>query len=549
MNAPDRQNEAAPIDIEQLRDALAFVTRQYGRAQDSAQNVFVWLWEAIQGDFNQERSVGQVAFDTAISIIPGVDQVCDVRDLIANGRQINEDKTNVWAWVGLGLTLIGLFPSLGSLVKGVLKIFFLFIRRSGGNAVMKAVDEAMTWVITFLRRRDVAKYWKALKWDDLFGELARHVRQVRGQLNLQALLKAFDRGMALLRNLLEKVSTIPVIGKRAADTVEMMARVRRDADEYLGKALKPLQDALDAIIRRLELEDLAQRSGILNTRNVHFRGALPKARAVTLMREAKPRPKWLSEGAAEFKPMDPTEPTFRNTLEAAQQRGWPKLTDEEITTFAEGLRPVELKGPLRLYRVVGPGNMAAAKDWVSEEVFKRLQEAEDPKAAWRRHLAVWPDWNPDGQFVVFDLQPGESIKVWAGPASSQFKPEKLEMEELHLEGGYEQIKFDAALPRTQEDGYRFEPRTGRLYDEMQYYEVDRHTGQMRATRLSRQEYLALSPREQARYESVRVRITNPRISGPFETGWSYTDFDAQVPDVTLGLPALPGQLSHLGNTR
>jgi hypothetical protein len=218
-------------------------------------------------------------------------------------------------------------------------------------------------------------------------------------------------------------------------------------------------------------------------------------------------------------------------------------------TFAEGLHAVELKGPLRLYRVVGPGNMAAAKDWVSEEVFKRLQQAEDPKAAWRRHLAVWPDWNPDGQFVVFDLQPGESIKVWAGPASSQFKPKELGMKKLHLEGGYEQIKFDAALPGTQADGYRFEPRTGQLYDEMQYHELDRHTGQMRATRLTRQEYLALSPREQARYESVRLRITNPRISGPFETGWSYTDFDAQLPDVTLGLPALPGQLTQLGHTR
>lgn len=93
MNAADRQNEAPLLNVDQLREALAFMTRQYGRVADSTQSVFVWLWEAIQGDFNQERSLGQVAFDTAISIIPGVDQVCDVRDLIANGKQINEDKT------------------------------------------------------------------------------------------------------------------------------------------------------------------------------------------------------------------------------------------------------------------------------------------------------------------------------------------------------------------------------------------------------------------------------------------------------------------------
>lgn len=97
----DRPNEAAPVTLQQLREALAFVTEQYKNVTDGSKNVVEWLWEAIQGDFNQERTTGQIAFDTAISMIPGVDQVCDVRDVVANCKQINDDTSNTWAWVGL----------------------------------------------------------------------------------------------------------------------------------------------------------------------------------------------------------------------------------------------------------------------------------------------------------------------------------------------------------------------------------------------------------------------------------------------------------------
>lgn len=544
MNGPSFPNQAAPATQQQLRQALAFLTEQYDKAWDTTTDVFVWLWEAIQGDFNQNRSIGQVGFDTAISMIPIIDQICDVRDLVANGKLIREEKTNLWAWVGLGLTLIGLFPSLGSLIKGVLKIFFLFVRRTGGNAVMKAVDEAMTWVITFLRRREVMKYWQGLKWDSVFSELAQRARQVRTQLKLDELLLAFDRGLALLRNLADKVAYMPYVGARAAEIVEMMLDVRKEADEWLAKALKPLQDVIDEIIRRLEWEDLLQRKGILNTRNVHFFGALPEARAVTLMREANPLPKWMSRGEPKFPPVPPK--SIKKLVDAASMAGWQALSDEEVLTFAKGLRNDTLHGPLKLYRVVGPGNMASGKDWVTEEVFNQLQRAADPKSAWRKHLAVWPHWNPDGQFVVYELKAGESVKVWRGPAASQTMKDMEELNEVgHLEGGYEQIKFDASLVRTQR-GYLYDPRrSDDLIDEMQYFKVNRATGEMQPTSLRYDQYRQLPPHEQAHYEAIRRQIRHPGIQGPFDTGWGYTDFDAQLDNIKLGLPALPGQLTQV----
>ena len=75
----------------------------------------VWVWETIQGDFNDNQTTGQVVTGTLISMIPLVDQICDIRDLVANSKKIKEDNNNVWSWVALVLTLLGLFPTFGSL--------------------------------------------------------------------------------------------------------------------------------------------------------------------------------------------------------------------------------------------------------------------------------------------------------------------------------------------------------------------------------------------------------------------------------------------------
>ena len=65
--------------------ALAWA-QVHGEAKPEDKGVGQWLWEAIQGDFNQDRTAGQIAADMAISLIPVVDTICDIRDLCANIR-------------------------------------------------------------------------------------------------------------------------------------------------------------------------------------------------------------------------------------------------------------------------------------------------------------------------------------------------------------------------------------------------------------------------------------------------------------------------------
>lgn len=551
MTDPRRENQpnqAAPVTLLQLREALAFITDQYDSLVDGSKNVFVWLWEALQGDFNQQRSVGQVTFDAAISMIPGVDQVCDVRDIIANCKEIDKDSSNKWAWVGLVLTLIGLFPSLGSLVKGVLKIFFLYVRRLGINHVVQAVDGAVGVVVMLLRRREVARYWRHLRWDRVFHELAVQVRGVRNLISPGRILAAFDRGIALMRNLLKWVADIPFIGTGPKALVELVVGIRGRINGRIEETLEHVHPIFDRIILRLEYEDMLQRRAIMNSGNVHFRGALPEAHSIALMRRANPPPAWLSKGA----------PTKNEPLSAADKRDsvgdyaknndYPDLKDSQIESFAKGMARVRLHGPMKLYRVVSPSNSAAGSDWFSEEVFNTLMKSADPKAMWRKHLAVWPDWNPDSQFVIYELKAGESLNVYRGPASAQVKSADASspgFPDHHLEGGMEQIKFDASIayeangkiPR----GADMEPLKT-AGDDMLYYDINQSTGALSLNKnMTYDHWRNLSVSEQVKCAGVRGRINNPRITGPYNTGWGSTDFDVQIDNVKLGLPNLSGQ--------
>lgn len=525
-------NQATNADVTknseaELRSALGWVTDTPAAQAPPDKPVYVWLWEAIQGDFNDDRSVGQIAFDTGISMIPIVDQICDVRDIIANCKKIDSDKSNHWAWVALVLTLIGLFPSLGSLVKGVLKIFFLFIRRMGADNIAKAVDLAMTWVITLLRKREVQQYLKKLKVEQVFKWLADEIKVVRGKLNTQALLTAFDKVIGIMNQLLNKVSNMPFIGAKAKAVIAKVKEIRMLADSKIGQAVAPVQKALDAIIKRLELEHLAQHHGILNTGNIHFRGGLPEARAVTLMRRADPLPSWLSKGRTGKWPAAPLI-INRGKVEKKVKDGYPTLTDTNITSFHR-LAAIEIKGPAKLYRITSPSNGAMGDCWIPEDLFHKIMASPDPKAAWRKHFAVWPDWNPNGQFVIYEIPRGETIKAWRGPASSQVKEKEMGLN-AHLEGGWDQIII--------------KPK-GSEWDSTRYYMRGGGNGEkLHPPGISRDEWSKFSKAKQKAYTPIREQINSPNIQGPFDTKWGSTDFDTQLRDAKIGLPSLPGQVSN-----
>jgi hypothetical protein len=532
------------VQTTQLREAVAWATNKPEPEHEASSNPFVWFWEAIEGDFNENRTTGQILVDAGISMIPLIDQVCDVRDLIADCKKLDKDYKDFAAWTSLVLTLIGLFPSLGSLAKGVLKIFFAFIRRNGGLIVEKALDGAMTWVVALLRRQQIQAFLKSKQVDEAFQWIADELKALRTKIDAAAVTAAFDRGIKVLEVLAKHVSAIPVIGTKARAALAQVRSVRAIADRHLGEALKPAHLYVNKIIDKLEREILEKQHGIVNTANIHYRGVIPEAHAVALMRKRKP--KFLSATGDRF--LDPVEPTRSRRLvdEMSSEQDaygkprkpaekFPKLSTQSIASF-HTIRAHSINGPARLYRIISPSSRGMSDCWISEEIFKKLQSAPDPKEVWRRYLGVWPDWNSNGQFVIYDIKAGETLNTWAGMAASQ---EKKALPGHHLEGGWEQIVFNIAPGDHRADTMvYFKKRSGNettLGKPLTQGEVDLLTQRMN----SQQKALFFE-----KHLATREKINHPNISGPFDTGWGYTDFDGAGFSGKIGLPALPGQLTN-----
>lgn len=227
-----------------------------------------WVWEVLQGDFNDNASTAQVVTGTVISMIPFVDQICDVRDLVANCRSIKQEPDNSWRWVSLVLTLIGLFPGLGSLFKGCFKVAFASMRKVGAVSrvtprMALQLDEAVAQLNRFLDRPEIVKSLKALKWDNPYKILATNLRTLAAKLNKGALLSAFSdarNAAESLLSLVKKWGTSALIVK-ADQMLEMIAAVHGKADRKLADAVKPVQDYLNQLARRLDIDaDMAHRA-------------------------------------------------------------------------------------------------------------------------------------------------------------------------------------------------------------------------------------------------------------------------------------------------
>jgi len=290
---------------------------------------------------------------------------------------------------------------------------------------------------------------------------------------------------------------------------------------------------------------MEKQRGIVDVANIHYRGVLPEAAAVALMRKRKPS--FLTVGdTPKFRAADPTVHRPKVAARSAKRDAsgarrahkdiFPELSDQSIRSF-HTLAAHTIRGPARLYRILAPSSRGMSDCWVSEKVFKELQSAPDPKSAWRKFLAVWPDWNVDGQFVIYDVKAGESLNVWQGIASSQTKKS---LPGFQLEGGAEQIVFNVGRKDTRNDAMLYYKvkggPSGKLGPAMTQDEVNKLTASMNPMQ------------KKAFFDShlaVRENLNHPNISGPFDTGWGYTEFDGAGTASKIGLPALPGQVTVL----
>ncbi|HBC3415525.1 DUF4150 domain-containing protein [Vibrio parahaemolyticus] len=131
-----------------------------------------WVWGVILGDFNDDASVEQIIANTALTMIPVVDQAADVRDLSANIMTLlnEEEREKSENWLALSLTLIGCVPTFGSAVKGTCKVAL-----KGGKGTSK---DTLLAVLRGMGKGDPEKFLRTLDWMDYAKQTSQIVSDV-----------------------------------------------------------------------------------------------------------------------------------------------------------------------------------------------------------------------------------------------------------------------------------------------------------------------------------------------------------------------------------
>lgn len=498
-------------------ETLDGLNEVHGAAKPDDVGLGEWIWGALQGDFNTERSTGQIGFDMVVSLIPIVDTVCDVRDLCANVREYRKDPTNKITLFFIATTVIGFFPELGTVVKSVLRLTWIYLKpmikraediTKTSNLVAaanRACDAALPKITEYLQHNRVAKWATDGKLPDIYQFVAKTIREAADKINPATLGRLLNEKFNDLKALLEKIRPIvpSTIREHIDDLLKFIDEKRRVISGAVQEFAQPVRTVLKVVAKRLD--DKAWRVETLRT-NKGYIAPISESGSAKLI-NAKP-PKWAKKLSGEMK--YPALVMNTDEIKAAMKEypTHPPLEGWLVKTFSNTgrkMRADNIKGPAKLYRVVDPSNEGAGIFWMTEAEFKSIKNRDE----WRSKFAVKPEWNQNGWFVEYEIKAGESLPVWRGSAASQ----KLEGTNHYLEGGGEQIVF---FPGSRDEMIEAMPR------------VDRQTGLpvMNGSNPDRRVEFTDVTGEIAPTK-LRARITDPRIKGPIDTGWGATDYTPQ----------------------
>lgn len=496
-----------------------------------------WVWEALQGDFNPNRSMGQIGLDTTVCLIPGIDTIMDIRDLIANIIAIVAAPANGMAWFNLVLTLIGFIPGLGSVAKGVVKIVFVKLKPliksaddlTNASKMVKYLDEAfdlaLPAIVQYLTHPKVQKFLSKAGVPDVIKWVAKSIRETVSKIDPAVLKAQFNDKANSLKEILNMLSPLlpASVGPRVKQVLDGIVLVQKNFEGAVNKFMQPLHDMMMQLAKRLEDMHWVAQSQQLNK---GWMAPLSEQGAKRLI--AKHKPAWVkTKKPVLFEQLVPKNFRKESAYTEGLAKGAPELDDTAIKSFAKGVKARSLHDGETLYRVIDPTSGSLSTCWITESVWKEINA--NPALAreiWRGKLAVKPDWNQNGTYVKFTYNRARdgAITVWEGPTAMQWLGKEKALAEGFLEGGLTQVvwqpmRWDASskkmvpyqLKNAQADGF-----AKTHFPDMVEGDVIKNADGIHKD------------------IGVRTQINDPRIEGPIETGWGFKDFDDQ--HSLIGLP-------------
>ncbi len=216
----------------------------FSRIWDGITDGTKWVGGVLAGDFKEDSSTGQIVANMIVTMIPGIDQLGDARDIVANLKKLIWDRrwNEAGMWLSLLLCLIGLIPELGSLAKGIIKVA---LRNTSKLADLLAVfnffkkGNGVHWLREFAEKLPTAHASAAAnKLKELLDRAAPYLQQARNRWFTPR--TTIDR---LLNNIEEVKQLVPQKLKEAAEYVaEKIEQALNEVRELLpGSAKERLQ--------------------------------------------------------------------------------------------------------------------------------------------------------------------------------------------------------------------------------------------------------------------------------------------------------------------
>lgn len=420
---PAPYSEPAPVEDERgwLR-----------RAADAVVGGAEWIGEVGMGDFNENMSTGQIITNAIVTAVPGIDQVADARDLIANGKYLLWDKryNELGVWVGVFACLIGLIPSLGSLAKGVIKIIWKNAGEMG--RILVYINRALHK--TGMR---VNGYRKVKEFAD---EIVAKVGEVSAKFDEfldDCAAKARFLGM---HDMLQSIETVRQMARQKFDevAVEINARIARGLADFAMHAHRMLPS--NSLIVRRVLKASATRGPFPKWQptmeRLGFDASAVEGSAVDMTDDLARK----IDGEYDPRVIDAKWAAIEGNMPNDWKGKWSKKdwNDRALRNFDGPAEIREIPDGTPLYRVIGkPGDEGGP--WWS------FDPPPASEAEWRGRDAVVQAWgNAGGAYVTLKAPPPKHVLVGkAGPKPSVADPTKV------LPGGGTQVYvpgFDHPAP-------------------------------------------------------------------------------------------------------
>jgi len=323
---------------------------QADTAQDKG--IGTWVWESLQGDFNPERSVGQISFDMVISLIPVIDTVCDIRDLCANVQEYKKDPDNKLTMFFITLTVVGFIPGIGSVVKGVVKIVFAYLRKyvtkmddlfaagQFAKVVGRATDAAIPKIYEYLQNSRWVRWATNNRVPDMFKFAAKELNAFADKFSVSKLQTGFDEGIKVLNKLLIKLKPIvpPTIQEKIIDLQKTISQNSGKIRAGIGQHTENIRNAMHIIAKKLD-----DHYWVVTTQTVNRGWIAPMAEETARAMMVKNKPRYVSAIAKKGLAHKPIEkdlwlPKLPGKITAFKKKYPgkipPELPEDEIVNFS-----------------------------------------------------------------------------------------------------------------------------------------------------------------------------------------------------------------------